>query len=254
MKTIRNIYRVVRSILFSLILTVVGFSLLLYVALSLPPMQNWIKGMAEEELSRLFKTEVSIGRVDFYPFNQVELYDVEVPTPEGSRCLDAEKIGAGIGLWRLIRKGEIEITYAEIIGLDCRLKKTSPESPLNIQFIIDALKPKEPGKPPTKFDLRIHSIVIRKSHFSFEKSWLPRRSDPSLIDFNHLSLNNIRADINIPRLKNDDFDIDLRSLSFEEKSGFTLNDLSCRATLTKSSISVSDLQIELPGTLLRPSS
>ena len=110
MKTIRNIYRVVRSILFSLILTVVGFFLLLYVALSLPPMQNWIKGMAEEELSRLFKTEVSIGRVDFHPFNQVELYDVEVPTPEGSRCLDAEKIGAGIGLWRLIRKGEIEIT------------------------------------------------------------------------------------------------------------------------------------------------
>ncbi len=254
MKTIRNIYRVVRSILFSLILFVVGFFLLLYVALSLPPMQNWIKGMAEEELSRLFKTEVSIGRVDFHPFNQVELYDVEVPTPEGSRCLDAEKIGAGIGLWRLIRKGEIEITYAEIIGLECRLKKTSPESLLNIQFIIDALKPKEPGKPPTKFDLRIHSIVIRKSHFSFEKSWLPRRSDPSLIDFNHLSLNNIRADINIPRLKNDDFDIDLRSLSFEEKSGFTLNDLSCRARLTKSSISVSDLQIELPGTLLRPSS
>ena len=77
MKTIRNIYRVVRSILFSLILTVVGFFLLLYVALSLPPMQNWIKGMAEEELSRLFKTEVSIGRVDFHPFNQVELYDVE---------------------------------------------------------------------------------------------------------------------------------------------------------------------------------
>lgn len=239
--------------IFSLILTVVGFFLLLYVALSLPPVQSWIKGIAEDELGKLFKTDVSIGKVDIYPFNQVELYDVAVPSPDGKPCLAAEKIGTGIGLWRLIRTREIEITYAEIIGLDCRLVKPAPDKPLNIQFLIDALKPKEPGKPPTKFNLRIHSIVVRKSRFSFDKDWMPRRSDGEMADFNHLALSNIRADINIPKLKNDDFDIDLRSLSFEEKSGFAVNNITCRTRLTNHSLNAYDIQIELPGTLLRPS-
>lgn len=251
--SVRNAYRILRSVVFSLLLTAAGLFLLLYVALWLPGVRNLIREEAEHQLSALTGSRISIGDVAIFPFNQVELQNVKVPSPDGARCIEAEKIGAGISIWRLIRNGEIVITYAEIIGLDAHITKAAPDKPLNIQFLIDAFKPKEKNKPPTKFDLRLHSIVLRRCKISFDKQWMPHRADKSLIDFNHLSFNNIRADINIPRLKNDYFDIDVRSLSFAERSGLQLDNLICHALVTNTSARLSDIQIEMPGTLLRPS-
>ncbi len=230
-----------------------GIFLLLYVILSLPYVQKQICSKAEKELSNLFETRVSIERMDFTPFNQIELYGVHVPSPDGKKCIDADKIGAGISIWKLISTGDIVITYAELIGLDCRLSKKSPTSKLNIQFLIDAFKPKEKNKPPIRFYLKIHSIVIRKSILTFDKTWIPTDSNPDKMDFNHIALSNIRADINIPRLRNDDYIVDLRSLSLQEKSGFIIENLSSKIELTNHKLCVTDLSIEMPGTILRPS-
>lgn len=250
---LRHIYRVVRSIIFSLILSAAGLFLLLYVTLSLPPVQQRVCSLAENELSRLLGTNVTIKEIDFSPFNQLELHEIRIPDPDGKECIAADKIGAGISLWKLLYDREIVITYAELIGLKCRMTKSAPQSALNIQFLIDALQTKDKNKPPTKFDLKIHSIVIRKSVFTFDKEWLPKLDDPDKIDFNHLILSNIRADIDIPRLSNDDYTIDLRSLSLSEKSGITLDNLSSRIKFTNRQLSVEGLTIEMPGTLLRPS-
>lgn len=242
-----------RSVLLTAILAAVGIVLLVYMALYIPAVQRAICSEAEKQLSDFLKTDVEIGSISIAPFNQLELYDVKIPSPDGKPCIAIDKLGAGIALWRLIRHGEIEITYAEIIGLDFRLIKPAPDKPLNIKFLIDAFKPKEPGKPPTKFDLRLHSIVLRSSRFSFDKMWLPRKDNKELIDFNHLAFSGIRADINIPRLKNDHFDIELRSLAFDERSGLKLENMTCNALLTNKSLSLKDLHILFPGTFITPS-
>ncbi len=242
-----------RSLIFSLVLAVAGIFLLLYVTLLLPPVQDFVRKEAETELCKFLGTGIKVGRIGIFPFNQIELFDVDLPSPDGKDCVSVEKIGAGIRIWRLIRHGEIEITYAEIIGLDCRLVKPAPDKPLNIQFLIDAFRSKDPGKPPAKFDLCIHSVVLRNSRFSYDKAWLPRKGDGSLFDPNHISVDGIRADIDIPRLSNNMFDVDLRSLSAHEMSGFSLEDLSFKARLTDTSLSLSDIRIQLPETLLRPS-
>lgn len=253
MMSVRNLYRILRSVVFTAVLTVAGLFLLLYMALWLPAVRGVVRDEAVKQLSSLMGTKVSIDEVAIYPFNQVELYGVKVPDPDGRRCVTAEKIGAGISLWSLLRKGDIVITYAEIIGLDAEIWQPAPDRPLNIQFLIDAFKPKQKNKPPTKFDLRLHSIVMRGCKVSFDKLWLPRKADKSLIDFNHLKFSNVRADVNIPRLKNDYFDIDVRGLSFVERSGLRLDNLVCHALVTNTETTLSDIQIEMPGTLLRPS-
>ena len=253
MSFFKESYRVLRSILFSAILLAVSLYVALYIALSLPFVQSRIKGIAEKELSSLFHSEVSIGNLSISPFSQIIIDDVRIPSPDGKECVRAAKIGAGISLSDLIFQRKIIITYAEILDFHAAISQKAEGEPLNIQFIIDAFKPKEPGKPPTKFDLKIRNVVIRRLSATFDREWKPRLLQPGRMDFNHLSISNLCLDLTLPRISNDEYRIDLRRLSMEEKSGFRLNRLSLKALLTQNVLEVSDLHINLPGTSLSPS-
>lgn len=159
--------------------------------------------------------------------------------------MKADWIGAGINLTQLIGSRRIVINYAELIGVDLRIWSDSVGASLNIKPIIDAFKPKDKTKPPTPFDLRINTVIIRKSTLSYDVGHdLPAegRFDPR-----HIRLNSFRADLRIPRLKNDDFEFDLRRIAFEERSGFELSNLSGQFVITSSGLRVRDLLFALPN-------
>lgn len=253
MKILKEIYRVLRSVLFTAIILAVTLYIIAYVAISLPSVQNILKSIAEDEASKFLKTEVEIGNINITPFNQVILDDVVIPTPDGRKCIDAGRIGAGISLFDLLKNKRIIITYAELLDLHAVINQPEKDAPLNIQFIIDAFKPKESGKPPTIFDLKIRNVVIRRMALTFDKEWLPREKNSRKMDFNHLDFSNISLDVTLPRISNNDYQIDLRRLSLLEKSGFKLNKLTLKAQLTPTELSVSEFEINLPGTSIRPS-
>ena len=250
---VRATYKILRTILFTAFFVVVGVFLILYVALSIPAVQSRIKGELEKAASEYIGASLTAQKLSIRPFNEVRLEQVRLLDPQGHRVADIEKVGAGINLWRLMADGKIEINYAEIIGLDARIWQERKDAPLNIQFLIDAFKPKDKNKPPTKFDLKLRNIVIRKSQASFDRLWQPRLADTRRIDFNHLKVTDLRADVAIPLLKNDDFEIDLRRLALRERSGLTIETLSLFTHITAKSIDVKNLKIKLPGTDIRPS-
>ena len=65
-------------------------------------------------------------------------------------------------------------------------------------------------------------------------------------------MTDLRADIYLPRIKNDDFKVDLRRVPLR-CSSFTLDKLALRAHITPRSLSVEDMVVKLPGTEIRPS-
>ncbi|MDE6754088.1 MAG: translocation/assembly module TamB [Muribaculaceae bacterium] len=252
MKLHRKIYRVARSVLFTAILTIVGIYLIAYVLLSVPSVQNRIKSVAEREASAFLGGEVKIDDLVLKPFNELTINGLNVYDPNGEKCLYVETLGAGINLWRLLNTGKIEITYGEIIGLNASVIQSEENGPLNISFIIDAFKPKDKNKPPTKFDLKLRNVVLRRSSVSFSRQWKPRHNEPNRIDFNHLRLYDLRADLNLPQVKNDDFIIDLRRLAFKLSGGLTVEKIALQTHITPKSISVNNLIVQLPSTELRP--
>lgn len=251
MSTARNIYRILRSIIFTAISLIAAIYLFLYVALSLPFVQNKITVIAERELSALVKSEVSIDRIEISPFNEAVVRGLDVKDQSGKICLSVEKTGAGIDLSRLIFRQQIVITYAELVGVDIRVSQARPDKPLNIQFLIDAFASKDKNKPPTRFDLALHSVVIRRCNASFDKEWLPL-GEKGKIDFNHLYVRDLKADVDLPRLSNDDYKIDLRRLSLSGPAGLDIRTLSFKAHITPQSISVADFILKLPGSDIRP--
>lgn len=250
MTAVRNVYRVARSILFAAILTVGAIVVLLYVALSVPEVQNIIKNEAEKQLTQLFKAPVRIGDVSIMPFNELQLSDVEIRTPDNQKCISVKDLGAGVAFWKLLISQKIEITYAEIIGLDAGITQAEEGGPLNIQFIIDAFKPRQHKKEPAKFDLVLHNIVIRKSNVRFDRLWQPLKGQ-NVLDPNHLKISNLRADISMPRLRNDDYVVNLRRLSFREKSGLYVDGLSFFASVTPKEIELRNFRLDLSEAKVR---
>ena len=57
-------------------------------------------------------------------------------------------------------------------------------------------------------------------------------------------MNNLRADLSLPQLKNDDFDIRVKRLSFDEGSGFSLKRLATDVHLTDHALDVKDVRVQ----------
>lgn len=245
-----NIYKILRTIIVIGIVSFVTFFVSLYLILLIPSVQSSIRAIAEDELSGLLQTKVSIGSLSIEPFTQVVLNDVVVPDKNGKDLLKIDKLGAGLSLYNLAVRKRVVFTYAELIGLNGEIYRETPDSPANIQFLVDALSSKDKNKPPTKFDLAIYNIVLRKSSIAYDV--LNQDSVIGRFDKNHIRINDLRADIALPKLKNDDYSIEVRRLSFEELSGFELKNLTINALVTKESLAVSNLKIELPGSYVSP--
>ena len=248
MNVTRGTYNVLRSVVVTALVTVVVMTALAYMSLLLPPVQNRLCREGEKALSEYLNTEVNIGSVSFSPFNQVELNDVFIHDQQGDSLLQVGKLGAGVSLKELFADRRVVVTYAEIIGLQGHVTRPDKDSPTNMQFIIDAFKPKDDG-PPKPFDVQVKTVVVRQSELTYDVLDQPRKA--GRFDPNHLAVKNLRADLSLPRLKNNDFDIRVKRLSFDEGSGFSLKRLSTDVHLTDNALDVKDIKMSLPGSDIR---
>ena len=247
-KTMMNIYKSLRMVIVTLLSVGLLLFVSLYVVLSIPSVQNYVCSEGEKELSKLLGTNVEIGWVNISPFHDLVLHEVFVPDQKGDSLLSIKELGAGISIYNLLAKKRLVFTYGEIIGMRGHITKATPQSPTNMQFIIDALSSKDKTKPPTKFDLKIYNVVIRKSHISYDVLSEPRVRGK--FDKNHISIGNLRADVALPRLKNDDFIIDVKRVSFDEQCGFVLKNLASQVTLNSSLIALCNTRIELENSVI----
>lgn len=238
-------YKILRAILVSLLSLMILLPTTLYVVMSLSPVQNKVKAIGEEEIRKLLNTNIKIGSVIFTSFNRITLRNIVIEDANGDTAAYVKRLGAGINLSKLIKHQSIEINYTELIGLDARISKMTHDAPLNIQHIIDALKPKEKNKPPTPFDLKINTVVIRNSQIKYDV--LAAEKDSSKLDTNHLHIYDFNADLQLPRIKNDDFLIDIKRFALKESSGLELSSLKGVFHIASYETSIKGLEIQMPN-------
>ena len=239
-----NIYKVIRALIIMGIVGAVAIFVSVYLLLLFPEFQNEVRETAEQELSAILDTDVKLEKVKISPFNQVVLENVVVNDTTGAPLLKVEKLGAGLSLYNIAVRKRLVFTYAEIMGLDAKITKETPKSQSNIQFLIDIIAPKDKTNPPKKFDLTIYNIVLRNSKLSYDVLSEPKTEGK--FDKDHMQISNLKADIALPRIKNNDFYVKLKRLSFEEKSGFQLSKFAVNTHISDSSIAVAGFKAELP--------
>ncbi len=241
------LYRVLRFFAVIVLCLLVVVPAVTYVALSLTSVQRDIALRCEKELSGLLDCRVTIGSLGIVPFNRVVLRNVAVETAPGDTALTVRRLGAGVQLLSVLSGGPVVVDYVELIGMDARLSRDSIGSPLNIQSVIEALKPKDNTKPPTAFDLRINTVLLRSSKVSYDV-----RSEPLTERFNpnHIRVSNLRADLRVPRLRNRDFIVSIKRMGLNEQSGFRLENLTAEAHISSHELLLKGFSMALPSSNL----
>lgn len=248
---LRWIYNTLRAtIMIVVVLLVVAYAAL-YLGVSMPYFQNKIKAIAEREASKFLETDVTIDGVSISPFNQVILTGVKIPDQSGGDLIKVDKLGAGVSFYDLVVRRKLVFNYAEIDGLHGTVTRPDKNSPTNLQFIIDKFKPK-PDQPPKPYDIKINNAVLRNCDLAYDVLNEPRKA-PGRFDPNHIKVTDLTADLVFPRIKNNDFIIDVDRLAFNEKNGLELRRLSGKFKIDDHRAEFENLVVELPGTRLTPS-
>jgi len=248
---LKRSYKIIRAILVTLLILAIVIPLLFYALLSMSGVQERMKTIAEEELTKLLDARVDIGSLRVGLFDRVTLSDVTVKDKRGVNALAVSTIDAGVDLRHFLDTDQILVTYAEIDGLQATVYRDAPGTPLNIQPIIEALKPKDKNKPPTRFNLRLSHVYITGSGATYDVRSLPLPAQ-GRFDPNHISVSGLELKAVAPLLKNDDFTVELQQLALKERSGFTLENLAAAVHVTPTATTVKGLTVKLPGTLLLP--
>ena len=243
-------YKTLRAVFMTVVVALVVAYCGLYLIVSMPYFQNKIKAVGERELSEFLGTNVTIDGITISPFNQMVLTGVNIPDQNDGDLINVEKLGAGISLSDLIFKRKLVFTFAEVNGLHGHVTRPDKNSPTNLQFIIDKLKPK-PGQPPKPYDIKIQHAVLRNCDISYDVLNEPNKATGEF-DPNHLHATDLTADLRLPQIKNNDFIIDLNHLAVNEKNGLEVKNVSGLFHVTDKFASFSNLVVDLPGTHLTP--
>ncbi|NDW09896.1 translocation/assembly module TamB domain-containing protein [Dysgonomonas sp. 520] len=221
---------------------------MLYGALNMSSVQNYIRDIVVQELKTKLQTDLGISEVHIQPFNTVELKGVYLFDKSGNRILLAERLFANIDIPSLFYK-EIVVNTVHLSDFEINLNKQTKDSPLNIQFVIDAFKSEDKESKPLFRLKKINGISITDGSFNYNVNDAPQKSGE--FDANHISINDFNAHLAIKAVDQDSLNINVKSLSLKEKSGLIVDNLIVRVLKSGNDVWLKGFKLDLPKSFLQ---
>lgn len=237
-------YKIIRTILVSLLSMMAGIPILIYILLWLSPVREYLRVETERQLSALLDADVGVGTLSVEPFSRIVINDAYVAVAPGDTALTFRELSAGFSLRDLLKSRRIVITDVELMEPAVNLRRDSIAASLNIAPILNALKGDE-EKPPVDFDLAVNALIIRGGRLDYDVADCPE-PDVHTTDFNHLHIRGFNADVNAPRIHRDSVNVRLRRLQFYETGGLMLTRLSGDVVYSPERLQVNGLTLRLP--------
>ncbi len=240
MRILKIVFRI------TLILLLV-FYILPVVLFQVPYFQKKISEKASEELHERLGVDVKIGHVDFELFNKIILKDLYLEDQSGDTLFQAKRLGAGFEFIPLL-KGRLRFETIQLFSFQFNLNKETVDSPLNLQFVLDAFASRDTTKKDTKIDLQIKRLNLRRGNFSYRIKNEPET--PEKFNSKDVKIKDLSAKIKLNKLTENQLIADFQNLSFSEKSGFDVQRLSFDINANTDSVKIGHLQVKLPETNL----
>ncbi len=159
--------------------------------------------------------------------------------------LKAARMSAKIELMPLLH-GKVSVTSVQLYGFDIQLYQRTTEEKPNFQFLINTFTSKDSF--PSRPDLRINSVLIRRGKISWNR--LDSPSTPGRFNPNHIILDKFSATLSLKSYTADSLNLNLKKLSFEEHSGLHLKQLSFRISANRQKACIDRFVAELPHSRL----
>lgn len=241
MRKLRNIVRFV-------VCFVLGAYLLLLAVLNFSPTQQWLTHEVSQVLGELLHTRVQIERVEVGLFNRVLLHQVRIDDQQQRPLLTAQLVSAKIELRSLFVK-PLCLRTVSLLDAEVKLVKDEADKPANYDFIVEALSYKDQKEKPSSLDLCINSVILRRLHISYDENYYAQT--PGSFNPHHCEWQQLNANVSLKHLSSEQLKLRVRSLSFQEKSGFRLDNLRFKLLATKHGTTITDFLLQLPHSTLR---
>lgn len=213
----------------------------------MPAVQNYAKNIIVEEFKEKLGTDLGIGQLHFQPFNAIQLDSVYLYDQSNTRILLADKITADVDLFELLNN-KLVFTSARLSDVEVKLSKDSTNSALNIQYIIDAFKSKE-QKPKSKIAIKLSSVSIDNGSFYYDVK--DKTEKHNAFDANHIHVSGLDTRMALKSLESDSLNIQIKKLNLKEKSGFEINNLTCRLLTQGKKASLRGFRLDMPSSFLQ---
>lgn len=191
----------------------------------------------------LLDAQVDIRDVTPELFNKITLREVVVSIPQsGDTILTANKLAANLELLPLLQK-RLVINNIQLLSFNFRLQRDSLGAPLNIDPIIQKLRPKQPNEKGL-VELQLRSILLRRGKFSYDVTAQPHT--PHIFNKHHIQVENLLASVSLRTFSNDSINARLKRLSFTEQSGLELRKLALELVGNRDSLRLTEFECALP--------
>ncbi len=220
------------------------FYLLPAALLHIPFVQQKISHIASVQLKEKLGTEVNIGSVEFELLNKIVLKNIFLEDQSGDTLFHAQRLSAGFEFLPLF-KGKLIFASAQLFTFQLNLNKVDDDSPLNLQFVIDAFASKDTIKKTPNINLNIQTLNIRRGNITYHVKSEPETS--GRFNAKHLDIANFSAKIHLYKLTNDSINASISNWMMKEKSGLEIKRLLLDIEGTDKKVKMDNFELWLPG-------
>ncbi|NEU09856.1 translocation/assembly module TamB [Flavihumibacter sp. R14] len=244
-KTIKKLLKITLWVLATVILL---FAALIF-SLQFKPVQTYVAKKVAKYLSGELKTRVEVESLYIKPFKSLVLEGLYIEDQEKDTLLFSPKFTVDIDTFSLkVRK--LSINTARMDNGKFYLKQYK-DSTTNLEFIINyfdtgTTTPKK--KPRKPYDITFGKLVLNNIAFKYRN--FNNNSVIKGINFNDIDLRNLNANIIGLDTKKHLVAAEFNNVSFREKSGFYLKNLSTKATIDSNQMEFKNLLLETANTRL----
>ena len=240
-KVTKIFFKLVSAIALLLIFLPVFVALLL----SLPSVQNKVVDKASQFASSYMGATVSIDNITVGMFNRVKVRGFYVEDFDRDTLIYAGSVTAYLGGLPNIRE-RLVINYGKVENGKFFLRE-SDRGEMNIKEVVDKISKKKQGK----FKLLIRSLDGENIEFYLDrKAKLPKEQCYQRVDYADMRIREISTHISDFYVEKGVVGGDICRLSFVERSGFVLDDLSAAMRIDNGKISFTGLALDAERTHL----
>ncbi|NBV56432.1 MAG: AsmA family protein [Bacteroidetes bacterium] len=232
-----------------IILTVFTGLLLLFLGIV---QTKWFKNEIKSHLisycEEKLDVKVNINSLEINYFDFIRLNNLYIEGQNNDTLIYANQLSVDYNLQNLF-KSEIELDKVLLNGGSVHIGVPKNKKSLNIQFLIDAFKPKSPNPSKQSLPFTIHHLKLENTNFRyFDDNY--EVNNTRLFDQNHIKCNSINGKLSDFIIIGDSLNFKINELSTIENSGLRIEHISAKTTISSTTLKFDNLTLKTPSSLI----
>ena len=187
---------------------------------------------------------LDIERINILSPNKIQISNILLNDLNGDTLAAIKKATLHISLLSLLDK-EIRINTVTVSRPTIHIKRNTPQSPTNAQFVFDLLSDNDSTASSPLPHLRVNQFHLYDGKFTYDILSEPSNEKQSF-DAGHISIDNLSATLSLKALTPDSLNLHIHKISAIEQSGFTIKDAKAELTASHNAYTLKEFRIELP--------